>query len=387
MTTATAIHTPRHQITFEDLKGLRAEGYIRDSTLDQRDGFGPDIQRRNEERFAQSYGLLLGDRWYTEFVSGRSVSKRTEFQKLLEDARLDRFDVLLVDHTSRFARNQADCIRYKEELQRSGKIVVFVSQGIISGSDRDFLAERINETLDEAYSRNLSRYVSAGYAEKASQGYANGPAPLGYRSDKLASGRRERKVPDPETMPVLKELLRCYAGGSYSLQTLADHLNAMAYRTSTGRLFTKTSIEAVLSNRFYEGKAIYHPGRPDEEVRDGIHDVAPEVKDLWLRCQGVRGRRHRSFLAGSAARRAASLSLRAHHRMLPMWGPVRGKVQQDPSRRGGPSPRSQQGPLQSETPLHSGGAPHGPVSRGSAALRGPRQELAGRGTSGHGPKS
>ena len=28
-------------LTFEDLKGLRAEGYIRDSTLDQRNGFAP----------------------------------------------------------------------------------------------------------------------------------------------------------------------------------------------------------------------------------------------------------------------------------------------------------------------------------------------------------
>ena len=61
-----------------------------------------------------------------------------------------------VDHTSRFGRNQAECIRYKEELRRLGKTVVFVSQGIVSGSDRDFLAERINETLDEQYSRNLS---------------------------------------------------------------------------------------------------------------------------------------------------------------------------------------------------------------------------------------
>ncbi len=32
------------QLTFEDLKGLRAEGYIRDSDEDQRNGFGPDIQ-------------------------------------------------------------------------------------------------------------------------------------------------------------------------------------------------------------------------------------------------------------------------------------------------------------------------------------------------------
>jgi DNA invertase Pin-like site-specific DNA recombinase len=175
--------------SFEDLRGLRAEGYVRDSTLDQRDGFGPTIQRTNEQRFAETYGLVLGERWYTEFVSGRRVEKRKEFQQVLEDASLDRFDVLLVDHTSRFGRNQAECIRYKAELDRMGKTVVFVSQGIISGSDRDFLNERINETLDEQYSRNLSRYIKAGLAAKAANGHAIGRAPLGYRQEKHDSGR------------------------------------------------------------------------------------------------------------------------------------------------------------------------------------------------------
>ena len=179
----------KDQWTFEDLRGLRAEGYIRDSTLDQRDGFGPGIQRHNEERFAEAYGVNLGNRWYTEFVSGRTAEKRKEFQQLLEDAALDLFDVLLVDHTSRFGRNQAECIRYKEELQQLGKVVIFVSQGIISGSDRDFLSERINETLDEQYSRNLSRYVKAGLAEKASQGHAIGSPSLGYRNENPRSGR------------------------------------------------------------------------------------------------------------------------------------------------------------------------------------------------------
>ncbi len=64
------------QLTFEDLRGLRVEGYIRESTLDQRDGYGPDIQKHNEERFALNYGIGLGDRWYTDFVSGRTVRER-----------------------------------------------------------------------------------------------------------------------------------------------------------------------------------------------------------------------------------------------------------------------------------------------------------------------
>ena len=87
-------------------------------------------------------------------------------------------------------------------------------------------------------------------------------------------------MPDLQTMPVLMVLLGCDAGGRYSLRSLADHLNAEGYRTSMGRAFTRVSVEAVLSNRFYEGEAIYHPGQPDEEVRDGVHKVPAVVRDL-----------------------------------------------------------------------------------------------------------
>ena len=105
----------RHQPTnFEDLKGLEARG-LRSGFQSERDGSGPDIQRNNIQRLAESYGLLLENRWNTEFVSGRSADKRGRFQQLLSDARLGLFRVILVNHTSRFGRNQADCIRYKED--------------------------------------------------------------------------------------------------------------------------------------------------------------------------------------------------------------------------------------------------------------------------------
>ena len=276
------------QITFEDLGDLRAEGYIRESDPDQRDGFGPEIQRRNINGFAERYRLVLGDRWYTEFVTGRSVDKRRQFRQFLEDARMDLFDVLLVDHTSRFGRNQADCIRYKEEMERLGKVVVFVSQGIISGSDRDFISERINETLDEAYSRNLSRYVKEGKARKAEAGYALGRAPLGYKQEKAPSGRGAYMVPDESTMPALLALLEGYASGEHSFETLAQELNARDLRTSYANTFTQSSVNQVLSNPFYEGKFFYHRRRYDEELRDGVHIVPDRVKELWQRCQQVR---------------------------------------------------------------------------------------------------
>jgi len=70
-------------LSFEDLKGLRAAPYVRDSTLDQRDGFGPDIQRNNILRFAECYGLVLGAYSYTElsvlFTDGISVKSFNQF--------------------------------------------------------------------------------------------------------------------------------------------------------------------------------------------------------------------------------------------------------------------------------------------------------------------
>ncbi len=171
-----------------------------------------------------------------------------------------------------------------------------------------------------------------GLAEKAAQGLVNGVPPLGYRSEKLDNGKRERKVPDPNTMPVLRELLSCYASGRYSYQSLADYLNAKGYRTRNGRPFTVGSIAQVLENRFYDGKAVYHPGKPDEQVRDGSHEVPAEVKELWLTCQEVKRQKTRP----------GQHSQRAEARIYPLTGvlvcdlcdkPYHGEAVQHPSGR------------------------------------------------------
>ncbi len=120
----------------------------------------------------------------------------------------------------------------------------------------DFLNERINETIDEQYSRNLSRYIQSGLALKASQGYAIGSAPLGYRTEKHASGRGAWMVPDETTMPALIHLLEGYASGQLSYRALAQDLNVKGYLTSDGQPFTESSISTVLNNRFYAGEVV-----------------------------------------------------------------------------------------------------------------------------------
>ena len=271
-----------------------------DHQADQRDGFGPELQKKAIENFAITHGLIMGEAWYTDFITGTSTLKRSGFQSALLGAGLNHFDVLLVYHTSRFARNRGDAIRYKTELRKLGKIIVFVSQNIISGRDTDFLNEGMNEVFDENYSRTLSGWVSDGLFTKHDNQIANGKPPLGYKSEKHDNGKHEIKVPelqdlggDPKkgSMETLVYLLKEYATGSYSYESLAEKMTIQGYRTRLGKPLTKGGVEVVLSNRFYEGKAVFHPGKLDEDVKDGKQIVPDEVKSLWLECQKVKSKR------------------------------------------------------------------------------------------------
>jgi hypothetical protein len=92
-------------------------------------------------------------------------------------------------------------------------------------------------------------------------------------------------------MPVLLTALRDYASDKFSQREVANHLNSLGYRTRKGNLFTGSAIKDVLSNRFYEGKVIYHEGQANEAVIDGCHEVSQEVRELWLQCQPIKEKR------------------------------------------------------------------------------------------------
>ena len=53
----------------------------------------------------------------------------------------------------------------------------------------------------------------------------------------------------------------------------------------------------MLGNRFDEGGVVYHEGKDDELVTDGIHEVTQEVNDLWAKCQEIK-RSRRDTMAG-----------------------------------------------------------------------------------------
>src|SRR6266487_704083 len=212
----------------------RAVAYVRESTEEQGQGFSPDAQREAIRKFAADNRLTLVAE-YCDFHSGwRKADGRPDFQRLMADAAERRFDVVLVYHTSRFARNQVEARRYKQMLRERLAIrVVSVTQPM--GEDPTdpsaFLAESIHEMFDEYYSVSLSFWTRTGLREKARQGHLVGPIPWGYRRDPESG----IAVADPDQAPLVLELFERYVTGQESDRTLAAWLNAQGALTTKNR--------------------------------------------------------------------------------------------------------------------------------------------------------
>ena len=120
----------------------------------------------------------------TSTPAGARPEGRPEFQRLMADAAERRFDVVLVFHTSRFARNQVEARRYKALLrERLGIRVVSVTQpmGDDPSDPSSFLAESIHEMFDEYYSVSLSFWTRRDCRE-GTAGSPRWSAPVGVRA-------------------------------------------------------------------------------------------------------------------------------------------------------------------------------------------------------------
>jgi DNA invertase Pin-like site-specific DNA recombinase len=276
---------------------LRAVAYIRESTEEQGEGFSPDAQRERIREFAPENDLeLIGE--YCDFHSGwRKSAARPQFQRLMADAAAGKFDVVLVFHTSRFARNQVEARRYKQMLrEKLGIRVISVTQpmGEDHSDPSSFLAESIHEMFDEYYSVSLSFWVRSGMKEKARQGYLVGVLPWGYMRDphsKLA-------VADPERAPLVQEMFERYATGQESDLMIAQWLNAAGARTGRNRPFSRDAVRTILCNTTYCG---YIGAKRDTgRTQKGLHEPIVS-EELFVRVQEVRGWRNRVLKGGPAS--------------------------------------------------------------------------------------
>ena len=96
----------------------RVAAYCRVSTFDESQSGSFELQKQTYlERIQNTPNWELAGIYADQGASGTTIKHRDQFQKMLEDCRRGKIDLILVKSISRFARNQLDFISIYRELK------------------------------------------------------------------------------------------------------------------------------------------------------------------------------------------------------------------------------------------------------------------------------
>jgi len=153
--------------SLDDVAGLRVARWIRESTKDQFDRYGPASQRQQQGQVVERYGLIDTGIEYSVAHSGTTVWKSATMREMIADAQAGRFDLLLAGYSDRFQRNLRRTLELiEDELHPAGVALVMCDRGILSSDERQWEQFVSEATAAERYSRQLSVRISDGYGAK-----------------------------------------------------------------------------------------------------------------------------------------------------------------------------------------------------------------------------
>jgi site-specific DNA recombinase len=287
--------------------------------------FSSDLQRATSiddqvavaRRFATERSWTVGHVYSDAGISGASLEGRAGLQALLAAAaqKPRRFDVVLVDDTSRISRDIADAIRVMQQLTFWGIRVIYISQGIDSDSEQAEPLVAVHGLIDSLYLKELAKKIKRGLEGQQDRGFATGGRTFGYRTVPVLdpSGKRDpnggpvllgkRIEVDPSAAASICQIFEWAADGLGPL-AIAQRLNADDWAKPPGGCWRKGAIQRVLQNERYRGLHIWgqrywerEPGtgrkterrRPRSEWRVVERpDLRIVSEDLWARVQTTR---------------------------------------------------------------------------------------------------
>jgi site-specific DNA recombinase len=114
-----------------NIKQKKAVGYIRVSTIIQvKEGESLSTQKQQIVDYAKNKGWELGDIYSDEGISGAKIEYRSEFQRMVQDAKQGKFEVVIFTKLSRLARNAREYMNLSHDLEEHGITLVSIKENI-----------------------------------------------------------------------------------------------------------------------------------------------------------------------------------------------------------------------------------------------------------------
>ena len=264
--------------------------YIRVSTAMQVDGYSLEAQKERLMKFAEFQDMEVVREYCDAGKSGKSITGRPEFQRMLQDVSEERDGVafILVFKLSRFGRNAADVLNSLQFIQDYGVNLICVEDGIDSSKDSGKLTITVLSAVAEIERENILVQTMEGRKQKAREGKWNGgQAPFGYDLD---SGNSTLMVNEEEA-EIVRIIYDKFVHTDMGADAICNYLNQRGYTKKKVRghelnYFARGLIMKILDNPVYTGKIAY--GKNVTEKVKGTRDEYRRVKtDDYLLADGL----------------------------------------------------------------------------------------------------
>lgn len=278
-------------------KAIKVYTYRRVSTELQIDGYSLSAQDEMLKAYADMHGYQIVGSYSDEGKSGKNITARTEFRRMLEDIRTQKDGVryVMVFKLSRFGRNSADIISSLQYIQDFGVDLICVKDGVCSEAGSGKLIINVLAAVAEIERENIREQTMAGREQKAREGKWNGGfAPYGY---KLVDGALIIAEDEAEAVRIIFDKFVHTDMGYVGVAKYLQDFNISKKSRQNGKLtiFSADMVKKILDNPVYMGKIAYGRTKTEKvagerneyrrvtnkeyEIHEGMHEgiVSEEI--------------------------------------------------------------------------------------------------------------
>jgi DNA invertase Pin-like site-specific DNA recombinase len=234
-------------------------GYCRVSTLEQKKGYGIDIQMREITRYTE--GMRV--EWYIDEARSGVTEDRRALKRLLRDCRAGKLSGIAISSLDRLSRS----LRLTENLlfefeQLDIPVLIADMPHYDGGNRRDVLVRQIREAIAEENRKEIIDRLKKGREERTLKGgMAGGMLPYGYSRN----GREVTK--DRHETEMVKAIYTLNDSGE-NCREIADELNGQGFVRRNGKPWTQRQVHSVLARERLYRSGVVRYGRTEGENHD-----------------------------------------------------------------------------------------------------------------------
>lgn len=187
---------------------------------------------------------------YVDIASAKKKSPRSNFERMLDDCKSKKLDIVITKSVSRFGRDTVDTLQALNVMKEYGVRVVFEQENLDTKDVESSLMISIIESLAQAENESRSDNIKWGMRQRAALGISKlyDRKCYGYEHDENG-----KLIINEEQAVVVRKIFNWYLGG-LSINGIIKELETQTIKSPTGKdKWNKRSLEVMLSNEKYKG--------------------------------------------------------------------------------------------------------------------------------------